>query len=397
MNMKHWKRGNWRGGIGATMAFFALGLAISIVADPGVAWGVVKSTPDVVVYNGTYPAWPWIDKTPSGKLLCVWREDTRHTYSPDGHMMLSTSVNQGNTWSTAVTFNDTANIDERSAAILPLSDTEWVVSYFTTNSSGVSHAMTTRTTNSGGTWSSPVSVNGALANSASWAAPIKLSNGDLLLPYYNAVSGSVQSMAAISHDNGASWASSYSIPNTSSFIGNEWSVVERANHSLVGILRNGGTVGGTLSGSLYVTTSADMGQTWSTPAMTNLVDTSSPHSPAQVFLRKEQLWVSYDCPRWVSVAMATTDDPNLTAWNVGSQMIAYQYNSAGTAAYDAGYACSVALSGDQRLIVDYNCSAPGSGSHKIVGYFVTLPEPSTLASAAVGLAVMALYIWRKRK
>ena len=54
----------------------------------------------------------------------------------------------------------------------------------------------------------------------------------------------------------------------------------------------------------------------------------------------------------------------------------------------------MALSGDQRLIVDYVIDG---NTHAINGYFVSLPEPSTLVLVVMGVFGLLAYAWRKRK
>ena len=323
----------------------------------------IKTSPDVVIYKGTYPAWPWIDKTPGGKLLCVWREGTQHMYSATGKAMLSQSVDGGKTWSAARTIVDAPAIDDRNVAILVLSDADWLVCYNTFTKGGVSRVMTLRTTDGGDTWSKPQSVNPSL-DARTRAAAIKLSTGELVLPYYRSQGGS-QSLAALSNDNGKTWTS-VSLPNRPGFAGDEWHVIELPDHSLAGIIRNNAQGN---NGSLYIAKSADRGHTWSAPAQTNLRD-SRMTSPAQLFLHNGQPWVLYDDARMVSVAMATTGDPELITWNVDQRVKAYRYRADGKPLIDGGYPASVALAGNRRLIVDY---LNDGALHAIVGYYVAMP------------------------
>ena len=79
--------------------------------------GDVKTSPDAVIYSGNYPGWPWIDRTPDGALLTVWREGDKHMYSADGKIMMSRSTDKGKTWSAAATILDAAQIDDRNVAI----------------------------------------------------------------------------------------------------------------------------------------------------------------------------------------------------------------------------------------------------------------------------------------
>ena len=349
--------------------------------------GTVKSAPDTVVYNGTYPGWPWIDKTPSGKLLCVWREGTAHGYSASGRVMLSTSVTSGTSWSAASTIVDAALIDDRNAAIAAFSDTDWLICYNTYTSGGVSRAMTTRTTNGGVTWTPPQAISPLDARTR--AAPIKLSTGNLILPYYEN-SPSPKSLAALSDNNGQTWTT-VEVPNGPGFLGDEWSIVEMPDHSLAGIVRNTGDG----SGYLYMTKSTDWGQSWSTPVQTNLRDTRLT-SPAQIFLHDGKPWVLYDDARMVSVAMATTNDPNLITWDIDQKVTPYQYRADGQPISDGGYPCSVALSGGQRLIVDYVIDG---GTRAINGYVVSLPvaEPSSFALLWIGAATVFFGVFLRRR
>ena len=354
----------------------------------GLAQGATIVSPDVVIYEGTYPAWPWIDKTPDGTLLCAWREGTEHMYSSTGKAMLSQSTDGGLTWSSAETIVDAPSIDDRNVAIAALSDKDWILSYNTFTSSEASRAMIVRTLDGGATWSAPQAIGSSSLNTRTRAAVVKLSTGDLLLPYYKV--NSDRAMAAISKDNGQTWTS-VTVPDAVGFDGIEWSVLEMPDGDLKGLIRN--HLSGN-DGSFYVTSSDDHGLTWSTPVKTNLRDTLS-QSPAQLFLQDGKPWVVYDDARMVSVALATTDDPNLITWNVDDRLPAYQYRSDGVPITDGGYPCSVALGGDRRLIVDY---VVDGDNHSIVGYFVTVPEPSTLVLLGMGAAAaFAAFIRRRRK
>ncbi len=389
--MKSRINSNW---IRRGLAVLAVGASLWAVAGGRPAHGEeVKSAPDVVIYDGTYPGWPWIDRAPGGKLLCVWREGTRHAYSSVGKVMLSTSDDEGKTWSAARTIVDAPQIDDRNTAILALSDTEWLVSYNTYTSSGAGAAMTARTTDGGATWAESQPVNGSSSTSTwTWAAPVKLSSGALILPYYTGVQGGpYQSLAALSDDNGESWTS-HTVPNAPGFAGNEWSVVEMPDNSLAGITR---TDAPGWDWSLYLTKSADKGKSWSVPVKTNLRDTRS-RSPSQIFLHDGKPWVVYDDARMVSVALATTDDPELVTWNVDDRLTAYQYLPDGSPIDDGGYPVSVSLGGDRRLIVDYFIDGD---TRRIVGYYVTMhvPEPSTAALLVAGLIGLLVYTWRRRK
>lgn len=356
------------------MNVFAPHLALSVVVvfvagqshelaaqEPTLA--AIKTTPDVVVYRGVYPGWPWVARTPGGKLVCVWREGTQHGFSDVGKLMISQSDDAGKSWSAARTFHDELNIDDRNVAICVLTDSDWLVCY-NTETGQASRVMTLRTKDGGRTWSRPQLVCDLHARTRS--APIKLSSGELLLPFYRAPGA--QSLVALSQDDGKSWEI-VEIANHPGFVGDEWDAVELADKRLVGIIRNSTSAPGS-DGTFYKTDSRDRGRTWSKPVRTNLRDSRS-HSPPQIFLHNGRPIVLYADAREISVAMAISDDPNLVKWNVDSRLPCYQYRTDGRAIADGGYPASTAVGGNRRFVVDYQHDG---ADHLITGYFVELPE-----------------------
>lgn len=324
-----------------------------------------KNAPDVVVYRGAYPGWPWVARTPGGKLVCVWREGIRHAYSAEGKLMFSQSADGGRTWSKAATILDVPDVDDRNVAILCLSDTDWLVSYNSYTRELVSRTITFRTLDGGRTWSAPKLVCNLDARTR--AAPVRLSSGELVLPFYRAPGE--QSLAAVSADDGLSW-DVVEIANGPGFAGDEWDLAELADGRLVGIIRNNARsdAPGEM-GWFYKTESRDRGRTWTQPVRTNLRDARST-SPAQVFLHHGRPVVLYSVARMVSVVMATTDDPQLVNWNVEERLPCYAYRADGQPIADGSYPVSAAVSGQRRLIVDY---VHDGDFHAIAGYFVDLP------------------------
>jgi hypothetical protein len=323
---------------------------------------VPKSEPDAVIYRGQYPGWPWISRTPSGKLVCVWREGTEHMYSPTGRLMLSESLDGGANWSEATTFHDEPKSDDRNVALLPLSDSEWLVVYNTFSQEQVSRVNVLRTVDGGKTWSKPQQVCDFDARTRS--APIRLATGELVLPFYR--SPGDQSLAGVSKDNGESWKI-VEIANCPGFMGDEWDVAEFPDGRLVGIIRNNSPDNG---GWFYMTQSSDRGESWSVPEKTNLQD-SRLTSPAQIFLHKGKPVVLYPDARMVSVAMATTDDPALLDWKVQNRVRCYQYRSDSAPIADGGYPVSASNGDDSRYIVDY---CHDGDDHLIIGHRIALPS-----------------------
>ncbi|MDA0659737.1 MAG: sialidase family protein [Planctomycetota bacterium] len=323
-----------------------------------------KSAPDVVIYRGSYPGWPWIARTPSAKLLCVWREGDVHEFSDVGKLMLSASDDGGKSWSSAKTILDVPQIDDRNVAIVCLSETQWLVSYNSLTRAGVSRTWVMRTDDAGTSWSTPILVLDEDARTK--AAIVPLANGDLLLPYYRG-SGE-ECLVGISPDKGRTWTT-HAIPNAPGFVGDEWDLVEFPDGKLVGILRNNAPAPTPVDrGWFYKTESRDHGRTWTSPVRTNLQDSRST-SPAQLFLHHGRPVVLYSNARKVSVVMATTDDPQLVTWKVDRLLPCYFYRSDKTPIADGSYPVSVPVSAHQRFVVDY---VHDGDSKTISGYLVDL-------------------------
>lgn len=331
------------------------------LADEIAKPGAVKDSPDVVVYRGTYPGWPWIARTPGGELVCVWREGTEHGFSATGKIMLSRSTDGGHTWSKAVTIQDEPDVDDRNVAIACLSDTDWLACYNTYTRDGVSRTLTLRTKDGGKTWSKPQLVCDLDARTR--AAPVKLSTGEIVLPFYRAPGD--QSLAAVSSDDAKSW-SVVEIANYPGFVGDEWDLAELPDGRLLGIIRNSAPNNG---GWFYKTESSDRGKTWSHAEKTNLRDSRST-SPAQIFVQEGRPVVIYSDARMVSVVAATTEDPKFVEWSVDDRLPCYWYRGDKRPIVDGSYPVSVPVSGQRRLIVDY---VHDGDTHAILGYFVEIP------------------------
>jgi hypothetical protein len=66
----------------ATTAASGWGIPFLWSKDPG----TVKSAPDVIIHDGTYPGWPWVATGADGTFYCVFHEGTAHSYSPTGRV-----------------------------------------------------------------------------------------------------------------------------------------------------------------------------------------------------------------------------------------------------------------------------------------------------------------------
>src|SRR5438477_197267 len=113
----------------------------------------IKARPDVIIYEGSYPGWPWITAGPAGVLYCAWREGTVHDYSPSGKALFASSSDQGKTWSQAQVIVDVPEIDDRNVAIVELPNKELLVTYNSYDAAKASLALSVRSSDRGRTWS----------------------------------------------------------------------------------------------------------------------------------------------------------------------------------------------------------------------------------------------------
>ncbi len=317
---------------------------------------MIKTQPDVVIYEGNYPAWPWIARTPAGQLLCTFREDGQadrkdsgHGFTPVGQMLLARSDDDGRTWSPPTVVADNPGYDDCTGAIAVLADGSWMVAYFSRfTAGGYSQAWVTRSQDEGQTWGPSIRL--VDDDTRTRGAPVALSNGDILVPIYRSMfskDGHVP-MAAISSDGGKSWQVVF-LPNAPGDELNEWSAYEVEPGRIIGIHRDEAEA---TRGTLWKTESLDFARTWTKPAATN-VRTELSSAPAQLAMHGQTPVLTYAESRMVSVAMVATRDPDYLEWDVEDRVRCYQYRADGKRIADASYPCSVATGPHQRLIVDY--------------------------------------------
>ncbi len=322
----------------------------------------VKSNPDVIVYRGSYPGWPWIAAEEQGRLICVFREGTVHGYSATGRVMFTTSTDRGKTWAVPAVVVDAQRIDDRNAAVAVLPNGEWLVSYNEYTADKQSQAMTVRSADGGKSWSAPQPLDHP--NTRTRAAAVALSKKDLVLPYYIAPGNGA--LAAISHDLGRTWKT-VRVPDAEGFIGDEWDLVEVESGRLIGIFRNSHP---RRQGFFWKSESRDGGRTWSVPKPTNVQSRRAP-SPAQITMHGTAPTLVFADRRMVSVSAMTTNDPDFLRWDLDNRLECYRYHADETPIADASYPVSVPIGGRERLIVDYEIRPK---SKHIAGYFVTFPD-----------------------
>jgi Neuraminidase (sialidase) len=328
----------------------------------GFAAAGVKSTPDVMVYKGEYPGWPWIITVKDGDMVCVFREGAEHGYSASGRILLTRSQDQGKTWLPARVIIDQPEVDDRNVAISELPDASLLLCYNEYTVALESRVMTARSTDGGNTWTKPEPIG--CDNTRTRAAVRPLADGTLLLPIYRAPGNGA--IAALSKDQGVTWRT-VDIPDTEGFVGDEWDLLEMAPGRLVGISRN--NVRGS-DGTFWQTESRDNGASWSIPRKTN-VQSARHTAPSQLVWQNGAPTMIYPDRRMVSVSAVYSKDPALIEWELDDRLTCYQYNPDESPIPDGSYAVSAPIDRHTRLIVDYEIR---DDAKQIAGYFVTFPE-----------------------
>jgi hypothetical protein len=118
-----------------------------------------KSEPDAVIYEATYPGWPWVARGRDGTLHCVFREGTEHDFSAAGKALLCQSRDGGRTWSKPTVIVDHAGVDDRNVAITVLTNGQLLVVFNTYDAARASLAMRTHSADGGRTWSPPTAID----------------------------------------------------------------------------------------------------------------------------------------------------------------------------------------------------------------------------------------------
>ncbi len=320
-----------------------------------------KSTPDVVLYRGTYPGWPWVTAGVDGTLYCVFREGTRHEYCARGCALICSSEDGGRSWSVPRVLVDAPEVDDRNVAITQLTSGDLLAVYNTYDAALGSQAMTLRSADRGRTWSVPRPLD--RPNTPARAAVVSLSDGTLLLPYY--VAPATDRWRPF-RDDGQSWQT-YDVPQAEGFVGDEWDVLELTPGRLIGIHRNSHP---RADGTFWKSESLDGGRTWSVPQPTNIRDQRS-SSPPQIVRQQGMPTVIYCDRRMISVSAVRSRDPDLLAWDLDQRLLCYRYQADESPLVDAGYPVSVPVGNQRRLIVDYERRDPGG---QIAGYFISFPD-----------------------
>jgi len=351
-----------------------------------------KFQPDVVIFEGNYPAWPWITRDQNGRLLCSFREDmatdrkdSAHGFSPSAKSLLTTSLDNGNTWSAPTVIVDNDQSDDCCPAITVLPDNTLLASYYSRfyrSEKYCSQARVIKSSDNGITWGDSVDLSDD--DTRVRCAPLALSNGDIFVPIYRSMFSELGHipMSSISTDNGKTWKDDY-LQNAPSNELNEWAALEVEPGKLIGIHRDEGSEG---SNFFWKTESLDYGRTWTSPKKTN-IEVQNASSPPTLNLHNGKVLLTYSDIRMKSVSMITTSDNTYLNWDIDNKKQCYFYRKDLKSITDASYPSSVYISPTQRFIVDYEIESSISPSSdikltyklekerkQITGYLITVPK-----------------------
>jgi hypothetical protein len=234
---------------------------------------IKKTTKENVHLSADYCMDPNICMLHDGTWFVVFREGTVHSYSSSGKARFVSSINNGESWSSASTIYDTANKDDRQPNVLEFQESEvWTIMVVWTVTTGGStddnceSVKVIKSTNGGTSWGTPVTVTTGDDLRAT-GNPIQMANGNILIPLAAYVTGKKRNKVAISDDSGDTWTIYNASDHYADGRCNELAVVEYEAGKLLGISRN-------QAGSYFnKITSTDYGVTWASPVLTSV------HSP----------------------------------------------------------------------------------------------------------------------
>lgn len=226
-----------------------------------------------IAADGLHNAFPWVTAGKDGRLYAVMREASNENNSL-GKIALSISSDGGATWSAkqyiAVPANY-GNWDLRDPGICCTLTGRLIVSFWEFNSTVNEPTCfvvtaTIYSDDNGATWSAPQIHGDGVAFSGSAGAALQHTNGTLILPQYGGVMGDTVYTAFVrrSTDDGTTWGPPIFIGGHNTGY-NEMTIVETNNsHTLafirIDVLNTFPTIQ-----HIYLATSLDQGQTWTTP------------------------------------------------------------------------------------------------------------------------------------
>jgi hypothetical protein len=228
-----------------------------------------------IVDDSKYNAFPSLVKLSNGNLAVFYRQAASHAFASDGIVLMRTSADGGDTWSSASTVAGTiSNYDTGGGGAITLASGRVLVVVSRNTISPAAHAVdgvyTTYSDNNGSTWSALNQINSAFsAWSAAFTTPIQLPDGTVRIAIYGQNTGDTYSSISIftSNDDGATWTGEVVIADGQA-AGRDWqepNLVWLHDGRILCVIRSDHPLG--TPDLIYQCYSSDQGATWTAPAM----------------------------------------------------------------------------------------------------------------------------------
>jgi hypothetical protein len=251
------------------MMIAAVALASGAGAESLIETRTVAKSDDI-----DYFAFPSVCRLVNGDLLCVFYLGTGHV-SPDGHVAMVRSSDEGKTWTKPRVVVDTP-LDDRDPSIMQTRTGRILVSFFVYDGNKDDRAQRVsprghycHSDDGGNTFCTPKPLDVGWNWSATSDEILELRDGTLLMPIYGRTEGDKKDRAAVafSADNGETWRSpatiAYDVSGKIDF--QEPALVLLPDGKIICSLRTTG-----VGFHAYQCESTDGGRTWTNPVDTLL-------------------------------------------------------------------------------------------------------------------------------